>query len=172
MTINVVFVCLGNICRSPSAQGIFESMVESAGLSDTIKVDSCGTASFNVGKSPDPRSIAAAKKAGYDISQQIARQIDDADYENGNYVIAMDRINLTNVQAWAPEDYAGEINLFMHYQNKPGYKQGNKVGSNSQIPDPYYDDSDKFDSVISMLEGAASDLLAYIIEKHQLNNTH
>lgn len=168
MTINVVFVCLGNICRSPAAQGIFESMVATAGLSDTIKVDSCGTAPFNVGKSPDPRSIAAAAKAGYDISQQIARQIDDSDYEINDYVIAMDRINLTNVEAWAPADYAGEINLFMYYKNKRGNKQG---GGNSQIPDPYYDDKDKFDSVIDMLEIAAGNLLAYIIEKHKLKIT-
>ena len=118
MTVNVIFVCLGNICRSPAAQGILEAMVQDAGLSDKITVDSCGTAPFNVGKSPDPRSIEASSRAGYDISQQIARQIDDADYEKNDYVIAMDRINLTNIETWAPANFQGEINLLMHYLMK------------------------------------------------------
>lgn len=159
MTVNVVFVCLGNICRSPAAQGILEDMVAKAGLSEHIVVDSCGTAAFNVGKSPDTRSVEASARAGYDISQQIARQIDDHDYEVNNFVIAMDRINLTNVRAWAPADFSGEIELFMHYSKK---------GRNSQIPDPYYDDAGKFDKVVTTLEQAAAGLLAYIREKHSL----
>lgn len=159
MTVNVIFVCLGNICRSPAAQGILESMVQDAGLSDKITVDSCGTAPFNVGKSPDPRSIEASSRAGYDISQQIARQIDDSDYEKNDYVIAMDRINLTNVETWAPANFQGEINLLMHYYQR---------GGSSQIPDPYYDDAGKFDKVIEVIEKATAKLLAYIREKHQL----
>ncbi|RNL67466.1 low molecular weight protein-tyrosine-phosphatase [Zhongshania marina] len=101
MPIHVLFVCLGNICRSPAAQGVFEHLIQAAGLETQITVDSCGTAAFNIGKSPDSRSISAAKKRGYAIEQQIARQIDDTDYERAHYVVAMDRMNLTNVSAWA-----------------------------------------------------------------------
>ncbi|WP_101759456.1 low molecular weight protein-tyrosine-phosphatase [Oceanicoccus sp. KOV_DT_Chl] len=159
MTINVLFVCLGNICRSPAAQGIFERLVSEKNLATSISVDSCGTAPFNVGKHPDPRSVAASARAGYDISQQIARQIDDQDYSTYNYIIAMDRANLTNVQAWAPSDYQGEINLLMHYSQR---------GGNRQIPDPYYDDEEQFDKVIVAIEKACRHLLSYIINKHEL----
>jgi protein-tyrosine phosphatase len=157
MSIHVVFVCLGNICRSPAAQGVFEKYISEAGLADKISVDSCGTAAFNIGKSPDPRSTAAAKRAGYDISQQIARQIDDGDYHRANYVVAMDRMNLTNVLAWAPADYDGEIKLLMDYCNHSG---------NSQIPDPYYDDEHSFDKVIQQIEVAAKGLINTIKTQH------
>lgn len=158
MSIHIVFVCLGNICRSPAAQGIFEQRLLEAGLSGQVTVDSCGTAAFNIGKSPDPRSIAAAAKAGYDISRQIARQIDDEDYQKANYLIAMDRANLGNIQAWAPENYQGEIKLFMDYL---------RHGGHSQIADPYYDDK-AFDQTIAQLELAADGLLSHIREQHQL----
>ncbi len=162
MTVNVLFVCLGNICRSPAAQGILEKLVAESGLSAKIRVDSCGTAAFNVGKNPDPRSVEASARHGYDISQQIARQIDDEDYQSHDYVIAMDRINLTNVRAWAPSDYQGEIELLLHYS---------KRGGNGQVPDPYYADAKKFDAVIETLEKAARGLLDYIIAKHKLGQS-
>ncbi|MFT5577131.1 MAG: protein-tyrosine phosphatase [Bermanella sp.] len=155
----VLFVCLGNICRSPAAQGILEKRILDAGLQDTIEVDSCGTAAFNVGKAPDARSQVASLRAGYDISTQIARQICDEDYEQFDYIIAMDRINLTSVEAWAPKDYAGELQLFMNYC---------KNGGNAQIPDPYYEDANAFDGVIASLEKAANGLLAYIRHKHSI----
>ena len=159
MTIHVVFVCLGNICRSPAAQGIFEKKVSDAGLDQRITVDSCGTAAFNIGKSPDPRAVSAAAKAGYDISQQIARQIDDDDYHRGSYLIAMDRNNLGNVMAWAPKNFDGEIKLFLDYCHH---------GGNRQIPDPFYGKADQFDTVIRSLEKAADGLLHYIREQHSL----
>ena len=159
MSINVLFVCLGNICRSPAAEGILTRLIEEAELSDNIRVDSCGTAAFNIGKSPDPRSIAAAARAGYDISHQIARQINDDDYLHNHYIIAMDRINLTNVQAWAPNNYQGEIALFMSYSQN---------GGNTQVPDPYYDNDRQFDTVIKTLEIAAKGLLAHILKTHDL----
>ena len=157
MSVGVLFVCLGNICRSPAAQGILEHRVQAAGLSGQIVVDSCGTATFNLGKSPDTRSQSAALRAGYDISEQIARQICDDDYERFDYIIAMDRINLMNVEAWAPKDYAGEIKLFMSYCQH---------GGNAQIPDPYYKEADAFDGVIQTLERAADGLLKHIRSKH------
>lgn len=157
--IRVLFVCLGNICRSPAAQGIFEQRVAAAGLDGLIEADSAGTAAFNVGKSPDARSIAAAEAAGYDISSQIARQIDDADYEQCDFIIAMDRANLTNCSAWAPKDYPGEIKMFMEYCRER---------DNVQIPDPYYADAEAFHGVVKIIEGAADALLKHIKNKYAL----
>ena len=159
MTIHIVFVCLGNICRSPSAQGILEKKVAEAGLSDQISVDSCGTAAFNVGKSPDPRAIAACEEKGYDIGKQVARQICAEDYDKAAYVIAMDNINMMSVKAWAPETYTGELSLFMRYGGG---------SEHSQIPDPYYHEADKFGGTIAILEKCTNGFLAELITKHQL----
>tara|TARA_B100000767_G_scaffold274831_1_gene309149 strand:- start:1135 stop:1614 length:480 start_codon:yes stop_codon:yes gene_type:complete len=159
MTIHIVFVCLGNICRSPSAQGILERLVNDAGLQDKITVDSCGTAAFNVGKNPDPRAIAACQRKGYDIEKQIARQITPADYEQANYVISMDNINMMSVKAWAPEDYQGELSLFMRYGGASEY---------AQVPDPYYHEANQFDGTVSVLEKAAKGLLTHLRKMHNL----
>lgn len=160
--IGVLFVCLGNICRSPSAQGILEKQVEDLGLSDEITVDSCGTAPFNVGKSPDQRALAATEKFGYDISTQIARQIDDADYLNFDYIIPMDRKNMMSITAWQPKNFAGEIKLMMEYHP-------NNLGS-TQIPDPYHAGPEAFHPIIKTLEQACEGLLGHII-KHDLKQT-
>ena len=159
MSVHVVFVCLGNICRSPAAQGILEAKVATAGLDGHISVDSCGTAAFNIGKSPDPRSTQAAAKAGYDIADQVARQICDDDYHRGHYVIVMDRKNLSNVEAWAPAGFDGEIKLLLDYSSN---------GGNSQIPDPFYDNAEQFDVVIRTLEKAIDALLNHIRQHHRL----
>ena len=155
----VVFVCLGNICRSPSAQGVFEKFVADAALAHRIAVDSCGTAAFNVGKPPDPRAVAACQRKGYDISGQIARQINETDFANAHYIVPMDNINAMNIKGWAPEDFAGEINNLMYYAGR---------GRHSQLPDPYYDDAEKFDRVVTAIEKACHGLLKTIRNEHQL----
>lgn len=154
--INVLFVCLGNICRSPLAQGILESMLRQEELEHRVGVDSCGTAAFNLGKHPDTRAVEAARRAGYDIDHQVARIISPSDFEHFQFVIAMDNINLMNVRALAPQDYAGEVALFRHYSQR---------GGDLQIADPYYDDSNRFDALIPDLERAARGLLVYIKER-------
>lgn len=156
--VGVLFVCLGNICRSPSAQGIFEYHVEKAGLRDKFLIDSCGTAPFNVGKRPDPRALEATKRYGYDISQQIARQIADDDYEKFNYIVPMDRKNLMSLTAWKPQHFRGEIELFMQYHP-------NNMG-NTQIPDPYHDSIEYFYPIIETIEQASIGLLQHIRQKH------
>lgn len=158
--IGVLFVCLGNICRSPSAQGIFEQHVQQAGLQDRFVIDSCGTAPFNVGKGPDPRALEASKRYGYDISQQIARQICDEDYERFQYIIPMDRKNMMSLTAWKPAHFQGEIELFMQYHpNNNG---------NTQIPDPYHDSIEHFFPIIETIEQASLGLLQHIRQKHRL----
>ena len=156
--IGVLFVCLGNICRSPSAQGIFQHWIDDAGLSDFFTVDSCGTAPFNVGKSPDPRTLEATKRCGYDISQQIARQIDDQDFDIFDYILVMDRKNKMSVDAWTPKNYQGEVSLLMKYHPK-------SLGNN-QIPDPYHEGIEAFFPIITTIEEATKGLLAHILEQH------
>ena len=158
--IGVLFVCLGNICRSPSAQGIFEHKVASLGLSDFFLIDSCGTAAFNVGKNPDPRAIHATRHFGYQIEHQIARQISKDDYERFHYIIPMDRKNMMSLTAWKPAGYAGEIELLMHYHP-------DNMGS-TQIPDPYHDGPEKFFPIIQTMEEAIGGLLQHIQKKHNL----
>lgn len=158
--VSVLFVCLGNICRSPSAQGIFQHKVNEAGLSDMFIIDSCGTAPFNVGKSPDQRAIIATQHFGYSIENQIARQITKDDFELFDYIIPMDRKNMMNISAWVPANFAGEIDLMMNYHP-------NNLGE-TQIPDPYHEGPDKFLPIIKVIEDASLGLLAYIREKHHI----
>lgn len=153
--VGVLFVCLGNICRSPMAQGVFQRQVNDAGLKDKVFVDSCGTAAFNVGKPPDPRAVAAATEKGVDISQQVARQIDDDDYKRFDFIIAMDRNNLSNVIAWAPPNYKGEMKLLLDYT--PKHKQG-------QVADPYYSEEGTFAAVLEEIHSATAYLLNHIID--------
>lgn len=157
--IGVLFVCLGNICRSPSAQGIFEQRVHAAGLSDRFLIDSCGTASFNVGKHPDPRAVAAASARGYDIGNQVARQIHDDDYAKHQHILVMDHVNMTNVKAWAPKGYAGHIDLFLRYGQGRG---------NTEIPDPYKESAEAFGPMMDLLESSADGLLAHLRKTYQL----
>jgi protein-tyrosine phosphatase len=160
MRIGVMFVCFGNICRSPSAEGVFRAMVEKAGLSQQISTDSTGTAAINIGNAPDPRAILACKKVGIDISHLVARQICDSDYDNNQYIIAMDRQNLMNVNAWKTAEFAGEIALLMEYHpNNNG---------NYQLPDPYNSDQDQFYRVIESIELSCAQLLTEIKAEHQL----
>jgi len=157
MSTGVLFVCLGNICRSPSAQGIFQKLVDDAGLSTKIHIDSCGTAPFNVGKPADPRAVAACQRSGYDISGLIARQVHDDDFLRFDYIIPMDHKNLSTLKGWAPKEFAGELRLLMNYCDHGGM---------TQIPDPYYEDADKFDAVIRTLEKASRGLLTHIRTTH------
>ena len=162
MTIHVVFVCLGNICRSPSAQGVFERLVSTAGLAHAISADSCGTAAFNVGKNPDPRAITACEQHGYDIRDQVARQIHDSDYETAHYILGMDAMNLRNIRSWAPTGYGGELELLKHYS---------AINRKAEIPDPYYGDDQQFTRVIGVIEEACQGLLDHIIRQHGLDES-
>lgn len=160
--IGVLFVCLGNICRSPAAQGIFEQRVQAAGLQTHFRIDSCGTAAFNVGKAPDPRATHAAAARGYNISDQIARQIHDDDYQHFRHIMVMDHINRMNVKAWAPRDFDGEIELFLRY---------GQAGGHTEIPDPYKEDAEAFAPMMDMLESAADGLLTRLRQHYRLDGS-
>jgi len=144
----VLFVCLGNICRSPTAEGVLRHKLREAGLADQIEVASAGTGDWHVGKAPDKRSQAAAKLRGYDLSAQRAQQVTRADFATYDLILAMDNSNLRHLKALQPAKGKAELDLFLRrYQSEI-----------DEVPDPYYDGDQGFEQVLDLIE-RASDLL-------------
>lgn len=156
MTVKVLFVCLGNICRSPTAQGVFEQLVSESGLSEQIGVDSAGTSDWHIGKSPDRRATQAAKLRGYDISSLRARQLSQADFEHFDYILAMDQENLANIKELAPASFAGHTGLFLDFS---------KAFTEDEVPDPYFGGEEGFSIVLDMVEDASRGLMAKIVQQ-------
>ncbi len=148
----VLFVCLGNICRSPLAEGVFRHHVMQAGLEEQIYVDSAGTASWHQGKSPDIRSIQTAQKHGIDISRQQARQLHEEDFERFHYIVAMDESNLINIQDKAPYLHTANVRLLLEHEKK-------------DVPDPYYGANEGFDGVYDLVRDGTYNLLQEIREE-------
>ncbi len=150
--IKVLFVCLGNICRSPTAHGVFQTMVEDQGLADSILVDSAGTAAYHVGNPPDSRSAATARKRGYDLSNLRARQAVETDFSDFDFILAMDESNLMNLRSLKPHNYSGHLGLFLDFSLEP----------ESEVPDPYYGGDTGFEHVLNLVESASEGLLEQI----------
>jgi len=147
----ILFVCLGNICRSPLAQGVFEHRLAGQGIDDSIiSIDSAGTAGYHIGKGPDPRARRAAKVAGFDIDNQRARQVSLADLEAFDVVYAMDRSNHTDLLDLATPHLKPKIQLVMSLVETSLSEIG------VDVPDPYYGEADGFRRVVSMLDQAAT----------------
>lgn len=157
MPVKVLFVCLGNICRSPTAHGVFAEMVRRAGLSQHIEVDSAGTGDWHVGSVPDSRTAAVARRRGYDLSALRARQVSRADFADFHYVLAMDNTNLEDLKRMRPATFDGHLGLFLAFHS------GSKV---TEVPDPYYGGADGFDTVFDLVEGAAQGLLDHLRQSH------
>ncbi|SEA09934.1 protein tyrosine phosphatase [Thiothrix caldifontis] len=155
--VKVLFVCMGNICRSPTAQGVFAHLVQSQGLADRILIDSAGTHAYHIGKPPDSRSQAAAKDRGLDLSEQRARKVDMLDFERFDYILAMDRANLQDLQQLAFPPQQERIYLFMRFATR---------WNTDEVPDPYYGGSSGFERVLDMIEDAAEGLLEHIRRTH------
>lgn len=152
----VLFVCLGNICRSPTADGIFRELVTSAKLDQKIMVDSAGTGAWHIGKAPDSRTIAAARTRGYDLSVLRARQVTARDFDEFDYVLAMDEANLVDLQQLKPAHFTGHLGLFLEFGARGDYRE---------VPDPYYGGSDGFELVLDLVEDAAEGLLKHIRQR-------
>lgn len=153
MMTKVLFVCMGNICRSPSAEGVFRHLVDEAGLSDVVGVDSAGTHDFHIGEAPDARAQASARKRGYDISHCVARQITQDDFREFDLILAMDWENLSALQQRCPRAYHHKLMLLMRFANE---------FEEATIPDPYYGGVDGFGKVLDYIEDACQGVLEMV----------
>ena len=151
----VLFVCMGNICRSPTAEAVFRKQVQGAQLESRISIDSAGTGGWHVGKTPDHRSCQAAARRGYDLSALRARQVAVDDFQRFDLILAMDHGNLERLQALRPANSRGELDLFLRR-----YKLGEDA-----VPDPYYGGEDGFEQVLDLIERASAALLDEIRER-------
>ncbi|PRA44600.1 MULTISPECIES: low molecular weight protein-tyrosine-phosphatase [Pseudomonas] len=145
----VLFVCLGNICRSPTAEGVLRHKLRAAGLAERIEVASAGTGDWHVGNPPDKRSQAAALRRGYDLSAQRAQQVTRADFSSSDLILAMDQSNLRNLKALQPAQGKAELDLFLRRY----------AASVDEVPDPYYDGEHGFEQVLDLIEQACDALV-------------
>ncbi|UCH52666.1 MAG: low molecular weight phosphotyrosine protein phosphatase [Pseudomonadota bacterium] len=150
--VRVLFVCLGNICRSPTAEGVFRKLVLESGLQEHIEIDSAGTHAYHIGKPPDARAQSAARQRGVDLSALRGRQAMPVDFERFDYILAMDSENLEHLLEICPVHYAPKVRLFMEYA--PHWPP--------EVPDPYFGGAAGFDRVLDMIEQAAAGLLESI----------
>ena len=153
LTWRVLFVCMGNICRSPTAEGAFKKIANNQAPELIVEIDSAGTHAYHVGQSPDPRSCAAAKLRCIDISDQRGRQITKEDFRVFDLVLAMDQLNYETLVTMCPVEDHNRIKLFMDFAPALGHKE---------VPDPYFGDGDGFEQALDLIEAASLGLLAYI----------
>jgi len=158
MSVSVLFVCMGNICRSPTAHALFREAVTTAGLDDKITTDSAGTHAYHVGNPPDPRATATALARDIDMTDLRARQVCEADFEQFDYVVAMDRDNLSLLEASCPPAARDRLSLMLDWAEDWG----------DEVPDPYYGGDEGFIRVFDMLTEASQGLLAHIASSHGL----
>jgi protein-tyrosine phosphatase len=147
---SVLFVCMGNICRSPTAEGVFRDLAQRAGLGESLLVDSAGTGDWHVGAPPDRRAVQAAKRRGYDLSPLRARQVEPADFARFGWILAMDQQNLRALEAMRPVDFPGHVGLLLALQPELGI---------DEVPDPYYGGPEGFEHVLDLVERASTALL-------------
>ena len=148
-TISILFVCMGNICRSPTAEGVFRHLVEEGRLSDHIEIDSAGTHAYHVNEPPDRRATAAADRRGYSLAAIRARRVVDTDFERFDYIIAMDRDNVERLVEQADVEHHDKIRLFLDFAN----------AQVDEVPDPYYGGAAGFERVLDLVEDASRGLL-------------
>jgi len=148
---SVLFVCLGNICRSPTAEGVLRAIAAREFPALKLEIDSAGTADYHVGEPPDRRTVAAARRRGYDLAGLRARCVQSEDFSRFNYVLAMDRANLAELERLRPKDASTQIALFLEFAAD---------ASELEVPDPYYGGVEDFERVLDLCEMAARGLLA------------
>jgi protein-tyrosine phosphatase len=151
--IKVLFVCMGNICRSPTAEGVFQKLVADEGLDHLISIDSAGTHAYHVGSSPDNRAQAAAKKRNIDLSRLRGRQIIVDDFDAFDYVLVMDGSNLRDVLALQEKVQTAQVQLFLDFAANAQVRE---------VPDPYYGGTNGFEYVLDLIEDASRGLLDHI----------
>ena len=153
----VLFVCMGNICRSPTAEGVFRALLADEGLEDDFEVDSAGTHDYHIGEPVDDRTLRAAAARGVNLSYRTGRQARAADFDDFDYVIAMDRQNLHHLQRLAGGKADGRLHLMMDFAPELGMRD---------VPDPYFGGHDGFERVLDLVQTAARGLLDSIRRRH------
>ena len=149
----ILFVCLGNICRSPTAEGVLRALAAREAPDLPIEVDSAGTAGYHIGQPPDPRTSEAAARRGYDLSTLRARIVEPGDFERFDLILAMDRENLEVLRRRAPRDARQRLRLFLEFAPE---------GGAAEVPDPYYGGPNGFEEVLDLVEAATRGLLAHL----------
>lgn len=155
--IKVMFVCMGNICRSPSAEGVFHYMVQTSGFRDHIEVASAGTDDYHVGGPADRRSLAAALSRGIDLSNHRAQQFKKHHFDEYDYILVMDRLNHDHVMRMCPNGHQDKVHYFLDFAPQLNLQE---------VPDPYYGGAEGFDRVLDYIEAAAAGLLSEIRDRH------
>ena len=150
-THRILFVCLGNICRSPMAEGVFRRVAEEEGLIDRFEIDSAGLGDWHIGQAPDHRAQKAARSRGVDISDQSARQVVDEDFDRFDLLLVMDRSNYAELKARAPREARAKIRPFLDFAPHVGTRD---------VPDPFFGGAEGFDRALDLIEAAARGLLA------------
>ncbi len=148
----ILFVCLGNICRSPTAEGVLRHQLQAAGLAGQVRVASAGTGDWHIGKAPDSRTCQAALVRGYDLSAQRAQQVKAAHFAEYDLILAMDESNLGHLRALRPHTATGELDLFLR-------RYGAAL---DEVPDPYYGGAEGFEQVLDLIEAACRELVVEI----------
>jgi len=148
--VKVLFVCMGNICRSPTAHGVFRALVQASNLEALIEIDSAGTHAYHSGEPPDRRAQQTASQRGIDLSDLRARAVCNKDFDKYDYILAMDEANYMSLQTCCPEDIQHKIHLFLSYAPQLNRRE---------VPDPYYGGQKGFENVFDMIEQASQGLL-------------
>jgi protein-tyrosine phosphatase len=152
----ILFVCMGNICRSPTAEGVLRRLVEERAPQSGLEIDSAGTHAYHVGEPPDERAIAAAARRGIDLRRLRARQVQPTDFERFDLIVAMDRLNRETLLSSCPEPYRSRIRLFMEFAGDSELED---------VPDPYYGGPLGFEQVLDLAEEAAAGLLDELMQQ-------
>lgn len=156
MKVKVLFVCMGNICRSPTAEAVFRHQVQQAGLHERIEIDSAGTHDYHIGEAPDARTQSAARQRGYDMSSLRGRQVEAGDFRRFDYVLAMDEANLDILKRLRPQDARSHLGLFLEFAQRHGERE---------VPDPYFGGAEGFEHVLDLVEDAANGLLQHVRQR-------
>ncbi len=157
----ILFVCMGNICRSPTAEGVFAHRVNDLNAKDRFAIDSAGTHAYHVGEPPDRRSVAAARERGYDLSTIRARRVNDEDYHRFDLILAMDQDNLEQLVGWRPDDARADVKLLLDYASDERYR-------GASVPDPYYGGAKGFEHVLDLVEDATEQLLTALGDQRRV----
>jgi protein-tyrosine phosphatase len=156
--VRILFVCMGNICRSPTAEGVFRNMIAGTPLEDIVEIDSAATHDYQIGAAPDVRATHHAARRGIDLTSLRARQVTTTDFRNFDYVLAMDEKNLEYLKALSPARHAHKAELFLNYSPTRG-----QAGNQMEVPDPYMGEEKDFERALNLIEHGCAGLRQHLL---------